>query len=197
MKTILAALALALAAPSFAALKIGEPAPAFTLTDQDGKTHSLADAKGKIVVLEWFNKDCPFVRKHYGAHHMQDLQKRYGGRGVVWYAVVSSAPGKEGFIDGPKAAAVMKDKDMGAAAILLDPKGEVGRAYSAKTTPHMFIVDAKGALAYMGGIDDKPTPDPADLKGAREYVAEALDALAAGKPVPTPVTNPYGCSVKY
>jgi peroxiredoxin len=202
MKTILvAALAFAAAMPAAAALKIGAAAPDFTLTAQDGKTRKLSDAKGKWVVLEWFNKDCPFVRKHYGSKNMSKLQDAYTKKGVVWYAISSSAKGKEGALtDAAQAAAVKTDIGMGKQAdLLLDSDSAVARAYGAKTTPHMFIVDPKGNVAYMGAIDDKATADPADVAGARNYVAEALDASLStpSKPVPTPTTVSYGCSVKY
>ena len=195
MKTILTAVMLSLAVVAQAAPKLGAPAPDFTLTDQDGKSVKLSDAKGKLVVLEWFNEGCPFVKKHYGSNNMQSLQKKYGKKGVVWYTIVSSKKDKEGYLT-PEAAQEKK-KEIASSAILLDPKGDVGRLYSAKTTPHMFIVNKKGELIYMGGIDDTPSADPADIKDSKNFVAAALDETLAGKPVSTPSSRPYGCSVKY
>jgi peroxiredoxin len=197
MKMILAAVLLSLTAAAHAAPQLGQPAPDFTLSDQSGKPVKLSDAKGKLVVLEWFNKGCPFVRKHYDSKNMQGLQKKYGKRGVVWYSIVSSKPGKEGHLTPAEAAAEMKSEGMASKAILLDEKGDVGRLYSAKTTPHLFVVDKKGALIYMGGIDDTASTDPADIKGSKNYVAAALDEALAGKAVSTPSSTPYGCSVKY
>ena len=197
MKTSFVAVLLSLAVSVHAAPRLGEPAPDFTLSDQSGKPVKLSDSKGKLVVLEWFNKGCPFVRKHYGSKNMQGLQKKYAKKGVVWYTIVSSKAGKEGHLTAAEATAEMKSADMGSKAILLDEKGDVGRMYSAKTTPHMFVVDKKGALVYMGGIDDTASPDPADIKSSKNYVAAALDEAMAGKPVSTPSSPPYGCSVKY
>ena len=197
MKTIFAAVLLSLAVAAHAAPRLGEPAPDFTLADQAGKPVKLSDAKGKLVVLEWFNKGCPFVRKHYGSKNMQSLQKKYGKKGVVWYSIVSSKPGKEGHLTAAEATDELKSAGMGSKAILLDEKGDVGRLYSAKTTPHMFVVDKKGALIYMGAIDDTASADPADIKSSKNYVAAALDEALAGKPVSTPSSTPYGCSVKY
>lgn len=198
MRTLLIACALALtAAPLRAELAPGQPAPDFTLTDQTGTPRKLSDAKGKYVVLEWYNKDCPFVRRHYNAKNMQGLQKKYAAKGVVWYSIDSAADGKEGYLTPKAAAKTMKKSGMASTALLLDSKGEVGRLYGAKTTPHMFILDPKGNLIYMGAIDDRPSTDPADLKGAHNYVSAALDAAMSGKPVETPVTQSYGCSVKY
>lgn len=193
MKLALAALLFAVAA--HAAPELGKPAPDFTLTDQDGKSVKLSDAKGKIVVLEWYNKDCPFVKKHYKSGNMTGLQKKYGKKGVVWYEVATSAEGKEGHLTAAEAKAQMKG--LSSKGILLDEKGEVGHLYGAKTTPHMFVVNKEGNLVYMGGIDDKPSTDQADIKGAKNFVAAALDETLAGKPVSTPSSRPYGCSVKY
>lgn len=195
MKTILTAVMLSLAVAAHAAPKLGASAPDFTLADQDGKSVKLSDAKGKFVVLEWFNEGCPFVKKHYGSNNMQSLQKKYGKKGVVWYTIVSSKKGKEGYLT-PEAAREKK-KAISSSAILLDPKGDVGRLYSAKTTPHMFVVDKDGKLIYMGGIDDTPSADPADIADSENFVAAALDEAMAGKPVSTPSSRPYGCSVKY
>ncbi len=197
MKTVLAAAILFLTVAAHAAPRLGEPAPDFTLADQTGKPVKLSDAKGKFVVLEWYNKGCPFVKKHYGSKNMQGLQKKYGKKGVVWYSIVSSHEGKEGHLTTAEAAAEIKSAGMGSKAILLDEKGDVGRQYSAKTTPHMFVIDKKGVLIYQGGIDDTPSADPADIKTSKNLVAAALDEAMAGKAVSTPSAPPYGCSVKY
>ena len=199
MKILLIACTLALyAAPIRAALAPGQPAPDFTLSDQTGTPRKLSEAKGKFVVLEWYNKDCPFVRRHYGAKNMQGLQKKYTGKGVVWYSIDSGAEGKEGYLTPKAAVKQIKKSGMASTALLLDPKGDVGRLYGAKTTPHMFVIDPKGNLIYMGAIDDNPSADKSDdpVK-AHNYVSAALDAAMAGKPVETPVTTSYGCSVKY
>jgi peroxiredoxin len=192
----LAALA-AVAGQASAAALVGQPAPAFTATDSNGKPQSLADYKGKFVVLEWNNDECPFVGKHYGSGNMQSLQKTYTGKGVVWLTINSAALGKEGNVDAAQANAIVKQRGAAPSAYLLDPKGDVGRAYGAKTTPHMFVIDPQGRIVYAGGIDDKPSTDVADVKTARNYVKAALDEAMAGKPVSVPVSQPYGCAVKY
>lgn len=191
------ALVLAVALFASAAPETGKPAPDFTLPGQDGKPVKLSSLKGSWVVLEWFNKDCPFVRKHYGSQNMQGLQKKYAAKGVKWLSIVSSKPGKQGHLTAAEAVAVMKEQAMSSTAVLLDPKGDVGRLYQAKTTPHMFVVDPKGTLVFMGGIDDKATADSEDIQGARNHVAAALDEGMSGKKVSVPTTKPYGCSVKY
>lgn len=191
------ALSFVSAVPALAAPAIGQPAPAFSATDADGKTRSLADFTGKTVVLEWTNEGCPYVGKHYKSGSMQKLQKSATADGVVWLTVVSSAPGAQGYLT-PEAAKGWKSRhEAGSTALLLDPSGKVGKAYGARTTPDMYVVDKTGKLVYMGGIDDKPVADPASLKGANNYVADALADLKAGRPVATPVTKSYGCSVKY
>lgn len=195
MKIMLAAALLCLTAAAHAAPRLGKPAPDFTLTDQNGEAVKLSDSKGKLVVLEWFNEGCPFVKKHYGSKNMQGLQKKYAKKGVVWYSIVTGKKGKQGYLTPEEAQERLKG--MGSKAILRDEKGDVGRLYSAKTTPHMYVIDKKGDLVYMGGIDDNPSADPADIKGARNHVAAALDEALAGKPVSTPSSAPYGCSVKY
>jgi len=187
----------AAAAPASAAALVGQPAPAFTATDSNGKPQSLADYKGKFVVLEWNNDECPFVGKLYGSGNMQSLQKTYTGKGVVWLTINSSAPGKEGSVDAAQANAIVKRRGAAPSAYLLDPKGDVGRAYGAKTTPHMFVIDPQGRIVYAGGIDDKPSTDLADVKTARNYVKAALDEAMAGKPVSVSASQPYGCAVKY
>jgi peroxiredoxin len=193
---VCAALALAPAAASAGAV-VGQPAPAFTLTDSHGKSHTLSDFDGKLVVLEWWNYQCPFVNKHYGGGNMQKLQKEWTGKGVVWLTISSSAPGKQGYVDAVSANSIMKEKGGAPTAILLDHDGKVGRAYGAKTTPHMFVIDRKGTLVYAGGIDDKPSTDLADLATATNYVQAALEQVSAGQIVTTPTSDSYGCSVKY
>ena len=193
-----ASLAAILTGPALAAgPQVGKPAPAFSAQDSDGRTVRLSDYAGKTVVLEWTNHDCPFVMKHYGAHAMQALQKKWTGQGVVWLSVISSAPGEQGAVDGAQANRLTKTREAAPSAVLLDPTGTIGRAYDAKTTPHMFIITPDGTLAYQGGIDDKPSADPADLKTARNHVEAALTELAAGKPVSVRTAKPYGCTVKY
>jgi hypothetical protein len=180
-----------------AAATVGQAAPAFTLTDTAGKKHTLADYKGKHVVLEWVNFDCPFVKKHYGSGNMQKLQKAYTGKGVVWLQVNSSAAGKEGNYAADAAAAKNRERGAGSTAYLLDADGTAGRAYGARTTPHMFLIDPAGKLLYAGGIDDKPSTDVDDIAGAKNFVSAALDEALAGKPVSVASAPPYGCSVKY
>jgi peroxiredoxin len=184
-------------APAAATVTPGAPAPDFTLKGDDGSDHTLSKLKGKYVVLEWYNKDCPFVKRHYGTKNMQQLQKRYTDKGVVWFEVATSAPGKQGHLDAKGAAAARKKFGINSSAILLDSRGDVGRLYSAKSTPHMFVIDPKGNVIYMGAIDDLPSTDWSDIKNAHNYVADALDASMSGQPVAKPVTTPYGCGVKY
>jgi len=187
---------LAIGSSSFA-VKVGDAAPTFSVEGADGKTHALADYKGKFVVLEWHNKDCPFVRKHYQTGNMQKLQKKWTEKNVAWLAVISSAPGKEGFATATDAQADMTKNRAAVTATLLDSKGQVGQAYGAKTTPQMVVINPNGKVIYDGAIDDKPTPDKADVKIAKNYVDTALEEATAGKDVSTPATTPYGCSVKY
>lgn len=176
---------------------IGEAAPPFTLKSVDGKEYSLADFKGQYVVLEWVNYDCPFVRRHYGSGNMQSLQKEYTEEGVVWLSICSSAPGKQGYFDIPELKERMKDAEAVPTAYLTDPKGEVGRKYEAKTTPHMFVINPEGVLLYAGAIDNRPSTKVDDNEGATNYVRAALDAAMQGKPVEVQTSKPYGCSVKY
>jgi len=196
MPLLLLAAALA-TAPAVAAPQPGAAAPAFSATDSNGKTVQLSDYRGKFVVLEWTNADCPFVRKHYSSGNMQSLQRDATGKGVVWLSVISSAPGKQGHVDGAGANALSRERGAAPTAVLLDPAGTVGQAYEAKTTPHMFIVGPDGKLLYMGGIDSIASADPDDLADARPYVKLALAEALAGKPVSEPVTRPYGCNIKY
>lgn len=192
-----AAGSLGLIRPAHAAPKIGAPAPAFTLTDSNGKTHDLAAYKGKTVILEWTNHLCPYVGKHYGSGNMQALQTETTGQGMVWLSIISSAPGTQGFVDAAEANKLTKDRKAAPTAVLFDPKGKVGRSYDARVTPHMYIIDAKGSLVYMGGIDDTPTTDVEDIKTAKNYVRAALDDMKKGQPVANAVTRAYGCTVKY
>lgn len=192
----LAVLALS-AAPALAAPEIGKAAPDFTATDSNGKEHKLSDFKGKIVVLEWNNPECPYVKKHYDAKNMQKLQEEETAKGVVWLTVNSGAEGKQGHLTGDAANAYIADKGAKPTAYLLDGKGEIGKAYDAKTTPHMYVIDQSGNLAYEGAIDDNDSANPADASTAQNYVSAAIDALEAGKPVETSKTKPYGCGVKY
>jgi hypothetical protein len=195
----LAALAVATAAvsPALAVPEIGKPAPAFTATDSNGKRHSLSDFKGKTVVLEWTNPECPFVKKHYGSGNMQSLQKSAAANGVVWLTVNSGAAGKQGHLDAAAANASLRASDAAPTAYLLDASGTVGQAYAARTTPHMYVIDGSGSLAYMGAIDDKPTANPADIAQAKNYVTAALADMEAGRAVQVAQSKPYGCSVKY
>jgi peroxiredoxin len=193
--TLAAALAVpALSLPTHA---LAKPAPAFSARDVDGKGRSLAEFKGKVVVLEWVNEGCPYVKKHYSGN-MQGLQASATRDGVVWLTVCSSAAGQQGhWADGAAAKGWIKANNWGGTALLLDPDGAVGKAYGAKTTPHMYVVDKTGALVYQGGIDDVPTNKVEDIKRAKNLVAAALADVHAGRPVATPFSQPYGCSVKY
>jgi peroxiredoxin len=184
------------AAPAFA-LESGSPAPDFKAATSQKKEVKLSDYKGKTVVLEWLNYGCPFVKKHYRGKNMQQVQADYTKKGVVWLSVISSAEGKQGYAGPEQAEKDRKEHESRATAVILDPKGEVGRLYGAQTTPHMFVIDPKGKLAYQGAIDDKPSAEPDTLKGAHNYVSDALDAVLAGKPVSKATTKSYGCSVKY
>jgi len=177
--------------------EIGAPAPAFTLQDTHGNQHALTDYRGQWVVLEWLNYECPYVRKHYNSGNMQQLQKTYGDKGVAWLAIVSSAPGKQGYFPPEEMNARSAAVGSNATAVLLDSEGNVGRAYGARTTPQMVVIDPEGTLLYIGGIDDKPTTRVSDIEGAHNHVAAALDEAMAGQPVSRPRSQPYGCSVKY
>jgi Redoxin len=187
----------AIAAPAFAVPRLGAPAPAFTAKDSNGRTVSLSQFRGKTVVVEWNNPGCPFVKKHYDSGNMQKTQAAAAGQGVVWLTVNSGAPGKQGHMDGAGANAFVAKSKAKPSAYILDPAGAVGRAYSASTTPEMFVIDAKGTLLYKGGIDDKPTANVADVPGARNHVLAALADMKAGRKVAVADTRSYGCSVKY
>jgi len=176
---------------------IDQKAPDFSLAGIDGKTYKLSDFKGKYVVLEWNNLDCPFVKKHYGSGNMQALQKKYTDKGVVWLTICSSAQGKQGYYEPAALQEMTKERKLSSTAYLRDADGTVGKEYGAKTTPSMFVVNPDGNLIYAGAIDDKPSTDPNDIPGANNYVAACLDASLAGKPVATHTTVSYGCSVKY
>ena len=197
MRTLLAVAVAILSAAPAAAVKTGVAAPTFSLEDVEGKTHSLKDYKGKHVVLEWFNPECPFVRKHYDSKNMQTLQKDFTKKGVVWLAIDSSKEGKQGYLTPEDGKEAIKKEGASPTALLLDPNGKVGRLYGAKTTPHMFVINPKGKLVYMGAIDDRPTSKAADVDGAQNYLKDALNSSMAGKAVEKDNTKPYGCSVKY
>lgn len=190
--TILVFVTIAMAAP-----KAGDQAPDFSGTDSNGKTHKLSDFKGKYVVLEWTNAGCPFTVKHYASGNMQKLQKEWTAKGVTWLTVLSSAPGKQGYKTAAEENAYLKEKNASPTAVLMDPKGEIGHLYGAKTTPHMFVIDPNGKVVYAGAIDDKPTTDAGDNANAKNYVSAALNEATSGKSVTNADTTPYGCSVKY
>ena len=193
-----AATALALlAVPAAAAPAVGEPAPAFAAVDLSGADRSLAEFRGKTVVLEWTNHQCPYVRKHYESGNMQGLQKDATGDGVVWLSIISSPPGAQGHVSAQEAGRLTDSRDAAPSAVLLDPAGKVGRLYDARVTPHMYVIDPEGVLRYAGGIDDKPTANPASLDGATNYVQAALADLAAGREVATTTSRAYGCAIKY
>lgn len=175
----------------------GKAAPEFTAVDTAGKSVSLAALKGKTVVLEWTNHDCPYVRKHYGTSTMQNLQRDATAKDVVWLTVISSSPGQQGFVEALEADKLTADRKAAPTAVLLDSGGKVGRLYGATTTPHMFVIDKAGTLRYMGAIDDQPTTEASSIPKARNYVREALAAVASGGKVVETATDPYGCSVKY
>ncbi len=176
---------------------VGEAAPDFILPDSNGKGHTLSDYAGKIVILEWLNHGCPFVQKHYNSENMQKLQRMAGEKGIVWFSVISSAPGKQGYCTPDQANEVTQEKNASPAAVLLDPEGTVGKMYGAKTTPHMFIIDKEGRLVYNGAIDDIRSTSVDDVDRAKNYVRMALDDLLAGREVSVKTSQPYGCSVKY
>ena len=188
---------LAFAVSADAAAIVGKTAPSISLQDSNGKTVKLDSFRGKYVVLEWMNFSCPFVKKQYGTGNMQALQKKYTEKGVIWLSICSSAEGKEGYMTPDEARSLSKERNATPTDLLLDPKGTAGKAYGAKTTPHMFVIDPKGKLLYNGAIDDKPSTDPADIPGAKNYVAAALDQAMSGKKVEVAVTQSYGCHVKY
>jgi peroxiredoxin len=201
MKQTIVALALAFtaaaASATLSASRVGAPAPDFRGTDTKGVAHNLSDFKGKWVVLEWHNEGCPYVRKHYGGNSIQQMQKEWTAKGVVWLTVISSATGQQGYMEPAQADAYFAQQNASPTAVLLDPTGEIGKLYEAKTTPHMFVISPDGVLVYNGAIDDKPTSDRADLAGATNYVSAALNESMAGKALTVPTSRPYGCGVKY
>jgi peroxiredoxin len=182
---------------AWADVETGSSAPDFTLPDTTGQTRHLSDYKGKFVVLEWYNPDCPFVGKHYRSGNMQQLQKEYTAKGVVWLTIDSSAPGEQGNYPAEKLNEISTKVGAARTALLLDPEGKIGHLYGAKTTPDMYVIDPKGNLVYRGAIDNKRSTNEADVKPATNYVRQTLDAVMDGKPVPTSSTQPYGCTVKY
>ena len=194
-----AALAAALLSLSLPAqsVRVGDPAPAFSATDSQGKTESLSAYRGKYVVLEWHNQGCPYTRKHYVSGNMQALQKEWTAKGVAWFTVISSAPGHQGYVTSSEENQYLAQMHAAPTSVLMDPDAKIARLYSAKTTPQMIVIDPEGKLIYDGAIDDRPTDDPADVKGANNYLTDALTAAMAGKPVNPAYTRPYGCAVKY
>jgi peroxiredoxin len=176
---------------------VGTTAPDFSLTDSKGKAQTVSQYKGKYVVLEWFNPECPFVKKHYGSGNMQKLQEEFTGKGVVWLSIDSSAPGLEGHLTAEQANAKMTEWKTKQTAVVLDPDGKAGRSYGAKNTPHMFVINPEGKIVYEGAIDSKATPNPSDIASSTNYVKVALEESLAGKTVSNANTKPYGCSVKY
>jgi peroxiredoxin len=194
---ILAALVLCAVPALFAAAKVGDSAPDFTATASNGKTFRLADYRGKYVVLEWHNNGCPYVGKHYRSGNMQRLQKEWTAKGVVWFTILSSAPGKQGYMTASEENGYLTKEQAAPTAALLDPTGQIGHLYDAKTSPQMVVINPQGVVIYDGAIDDKPTTDLEDVPTATNYVNLALEQSIAGKQVETPTTRPYGCSVKY
>jgi peroxiredoxin len=176
---------------------VGSPAPDFTATDSHGQTHALDQYRGKYVVLEWHNQGCPYTRKHYVSGNMQALQKEWTAKGVVWFTVISSAPGKQGYVSDAQENEYLAQMHAAPTAVLMDPEGKLGHLYDAKTTPELYVIDPEGKLIYEGAIDDRPTPDVSDIKGADNYLNDALTEAMAGKPVVHSYTRSYGCSVKY
>lgn len=197
MVSILGTFLTVVALSSAFAARVGERAPDFTATDSNGKVHKLSEYAGKYVVLEWTNRGCPYTQKHYNSGNMQRLQKEWTGRGVIWLTVISSAPGKQGYMTAADENSYVKQTNAAPTAVLLDPTGTLGHLYDAKTTPHMYIVNPLGTLIYNGAIDDRPTTDASDVNGAKNYVSLALGEAMEGKTVSAPATRPYGCSVKY
>jgi peroxiredoxin len=194
----LAALAVALApCAAVAQAVVGSAAPAFTATDSHGQSRSLDQYRGKYVVLEWHNQGCPYTKKHYESGNMQSLQKAWTAKGVVWFTVISSAPGEQGYQTDAQENAYLAEMHADPTAVLMDGQGKLGHLYGAKTTPEMYVIDPTGKLIYEGAIDDRPTPDTADIKGADNYLNDALTAAMAGRSVFRSYTRPYGCSVKY
>ena len=197
MKFIAFVIALLLPFLALGQAKVNQPAPAFTGKDMTGKAVSLNDLKGKTVVLEWYNRDCPYVKKHYSSNNMQNLQKELTGKGVIWVTVISSAPGKQGHFTAQQAIDNAKASASAATYTLLDEDGKIGKAYEAKTTPHMYVINPQGVLTYNGAIDDNDSANPKVIPTSKNYVRAAVESTLAGKPVAEASTKPYGCSVKY
>jgi len=179
------------------ALPPASMAPEFKGVDSNGVTHSLSEYRGKYVVLEWANQGCPYEQKHYKSGNMESLQKQWTAKGVVWLSILSDPPGQQGYVTPAEENDYLKTMHAAPTAALLDPTGAIGHLYDARTTPHIFVIDPAGKIVYQGAIDDKPTPDPASLKTADNYLNDALNAAMAGKPVAIAVTKPYGCAVHY
>ena len=198
-KTLLicSAAALAVAAPANAKVSTGDMAPDVQAVDSNGDVRSLSEFKGETVVLEWTNHKCPYVKKHYGSNNMQNLQARAAADGVTWLSVISSAPGKQGYVDGDKANQLTQSRGASPSAVLLDSAGTAGQTYAAKTTPHMYVITGDGKLAYQGAIDSNPSSRQSTIAGATNYVAAALDSIKAGEPIEVTDTQAYGCSIKY
>ena len=192
---LLAAVLLPLGA--LAQVRVGSPAPAFTATDSRGQSQSLTQYRGKYVVLEWHNQGCPFTRKHYVSGNMQNLQKEWTAKGVAWFTVISSAPGQQGYLTPADENAYLEKMHAAPSAVLMDADGKVGHLYNAKTTPQMFVINPEGNVIYAGAIDDRPTPEVEDIRGADNFVSDALTAAMAGKPIAKSFTRSYGCSIKY
>lgn len=197
LRTTALAACLLVSSQALAAPTVGQTAPSFVALDSKGKQHKLDDFKGKVVVLEWTNHECPYVKKHYGASNMQNLQKQAKAAGVVWLSVISSAPGEQGQVDGAKADELTASRQAAPSAVLLDPQGTIGKAYDARTTPHMYVIDAKGILRYAGGIDSIASAKADDIAKADPLFKTAMESVLKGENVKQAVTRPYGCSVKY
>lgn len=198
MKSLMAMIAMiALPLSVHAEAKPGQAAPAFEVKDATGKMHRLSDLTGRWTVLEWYNKDCPYVRKHYGANNMQKLQKSYTAKGVTWLTVISSAKGKQGYLEPASALKNAEEQNSSATAVLIDADGKMGKAYGAKTTPHMFVIDPAGKVVYAGAIDDNDSSDPSVIAKSKNHVSAALDEGMSGKKVTVASSRPYGCGVKY
>jgi peroxiredoxin len=193
----LCGLALTVSINAHAAVEVDAHAPDFSLQNELGEAVSLSDFKGKYVVLEWTNHECPYVQKHYSSNNMQGLQQAYAAKEVIWLSIVSSAPGKQGYIDGQQAMQLTKERNAKPSHVLLDPEGTVGKLYAAKTTPHMYIIDPAGTLRYNGAIDSIKSANPADISKADNYLDMGLSSLLSGGAVANKVTPPYGCSIKY
>jgi peroxiredoxin len=196
-KVLIGLLALVTIVPAAMAVRVGDAAPDFSGTDSKGQSHKLSEYHGKFVVLEWTNNGCPYTKKHYESGNMQSLQKQWTGKGVVWLTILSSAPGQQGYMTAAQENTYISLVHADPTAAILDPKGTIGHLYSAKTTPHMYVIDPAGKLVYEGAIDDHATTDTSDIPASKNYVSAALTSALAGQPVATAYTRPYGCSVKY